>query len=239
MCKALDDECLTATSNHNSSTKKRVRFRAADIHEFEKVEHDHHLDVWYSREEYHLMKLEIGEVVQAKQNGDVRCLDPNWFCWRGLEFLKLEEHVPSRKERRQRFAQHVLVFQTAVTRKTNKSLELPQPQQSEEMIRSFCLKLSQTAKETALGLAGRDEVEARTVYQECHLIYQGSDGRDRTMFGTHPPTLCRSSAATTNSGYSYAWEETGYFEDVFSYPTVFFRAIQSVGTAALLATRVR
>ena len=100
-----------------------------------------------------------------------------------------------------------------------------------ELIRAFCTRVSAGAKQKAQELAADDEAAALNVYQECHLIYQ-VDGEDRSMFGSQPPSLCR----------SQQWQDmdetaAGYFNDIFNNVTPLFKAIQSMGSAAMLAAR--
>ena len=231
MCKAIDDcnalsKAASLEGKPALATKKRVRFHAADFYEFEKVVEEKE-DVWYNRHDFQQIRADIAEVVQAKANNDERCLDENWYCFRGLEFLKLDDTL-SRKERRQRYSRHVLVYQAVTWRMTKDNSEL---------LRAFCTKLSQGGKQRALQLAAEDEAEARSVYQECHLIYQ-VDGEDRTMFGSHTPSLCRKQESQWEDLDEDESSSSGYFNDVFGYTSI-FRAIQTMGNAALQAARVQ
>lgn len=227
MCKPID-ECDTprreATQLHHppalkNNKKKRVRFRAADIIEFERVTAPKEKQsVWYNREEFQEIRAEIGEVVKARAANDWRVNDEDFYCLRGLEFLKLDHNTPSRKERRLRYAKNVLVYQVVVNRKKVSK---------EEAIRDFCTKLSQAATQRAQALASLDETDARQVYLECRLIYQ-VDGKDMNMFGANRSSLCRRQS-----------EDYSPLQEVFSYDSL-IRVITTMRSSSttLFATRV-
>jgi len=230
MCKAIDfplDAASTAAHpslKNNNNKKKRVRFRASSIIEFEKVTHPPEKEaVWYNRKEFEDIRAEIGRVVQARADG---FQDEDFNCFRGLEFLKLG-NSPSRKERRLLYSRHVLVYQQVTERKLT-------TEEPADLIGAFCTKMSQHAKESALSFASGDESEARRVYHECHLLYR-VNGNDECMFGDADR---RSSLCRKHSSEVRVFGIGNPLPEVFSYNGL-CRVIQNVrDNTNLFATRV-
>lgn len=202
MCKAIDCPLDAATAaatlppqqTKSSNKKKRVRFRASSIIEFEKVTDLPQKEaVWYNAKEFQEIRAEIGQVIEARNNGYD---DEDLYCFRGLEFLKLDSSL-SRKERRQLYSKHVLCYQQA-------TWEVDTEEEPADLIGAFCTKMSQNSKERAVSFASGDESAARRVYQECHLLYR-ANGKDECMFGdsSRRSSLCRNHCSERQGLTSY------------------------------------
>lgn len=182
MCKPIDEP-----QQYRSAPpirKKRVRFGSGNTVEIEKVvAPDERNSVWYNRQDFQDIRFEIGQVVQAHSLRDCRLRDDDFYCFRGLEFLKLDSKSPSRKELRLCFAKNVLLFQCMSSLNSDKSSSGADNDHGRALaLGAYCSKLSQDAKLRAQCLASSDEAEARHVYHECRLLYQ-VNGKEMRMFG--------------------------------------------------------
>lgn len=229
MCKPIDcplDAAAAATlPPQTKKQKKRVGFGASSILEFERVTQPLEKEaVWYNAREFQEIRNEIGQVVQARNDGYE---DEDFYCFRGLEFLKLDDS-PSRKERRQLYSRHVLCYQQATR-------EVHTEEEPADLIGAFCTKISQNAKERALDFACGDETEARRVYHECHLLYR-ANGKDECMFGdsSRRSSLCRNHCSEGQGLVSYI---SNPLPEVLSYNGL-CRVFQTVKDSSnLFATR--
>ena len=257
MCKVIDDATASSSSHHPLVTaalqqqqrqqqqrqqrRKRVRFGTEnETFELPTISLEEKYDRWYSRQDFQDIRWEIGAVVKGKalgldkrfaknQNNNKSLWDApdNIYCYRGLEFLKLDPHStePSRKQRRSSFVRNVLVFQQVMNRRKQSS-------QVEQALGAYCTKMSLGAQERARCLASQDEREARQVYHECHLIYATKSGQEVSMFpctwatgsdgGVPRSSMCRNQAFPDRTAPS--------FHDVVS------RVFGGVGGMGLFAT---
>jgi hypothetical protein len=198
MCKPIDEplQCRTTPSIR----KKRVRFGSGNnnnnnnnnIIEFERVsDPDERYSVWYNRQDFQNIRHEIGQVIQARASRDWRLKDDDVYCFRGLEFLKLDANTPSRKELRICFVKNVLLFQCMSSLSDDIEDDNDNDDGRDLALGAYCAKLSQGAKVRALWLASLDDAEARQVYHECRLLYQ-VNGKEMRMFA---PTCSLQAAA--------------------------------------------
>ncbi|CAB9510245.1 expressed unknown protein [Seminavis robusta] len=201
MCKPLDDpQCATGTPNAALLTQqqeasataatatttgrnrtRKVRFGVSNIVQVARIgeDEDEKQSVWYNRQDFCLIRQEIGQVVEARAAKDWRCKDEDFYCVRGLEFLKLDEHTPSRKERRLCFAKNVMIFQCMSKNASCSSKKKSKGR--EQALAAYCARLSNEARSRARRWGVFDEEEARQVFYECRLIYH-LNGKEFRMF---------------------------------------------------------
>jgi hypothetical protein len=196
MCKPIDEllQCRTTPSIR----KRRVRFGNGNnnnIVEIERVsDPDERNSIWYNREDFQNIRHEIGQLVQARSSRDWRLKDDDFYCFRGLEFLKVDPNSPSRKELRSCFVKNVLLFQCMSSLSDNNNNDIENDDGRDQALGAYCAKLSQGAKVRAQWLASSDDAEARQVYHECRLLYQ-VNGKEMRMFA---PTCSLQAAARSN-----------------------------------------
>jgi len=109
-----------------AGSNRRVHFGAHSFHEIERISDPQEKDaVWYTHHDYQAMRSEIGAVLNHMEHmvqmdyfvsayyedAEERVSDNPLDCFRGLEFIKLSDDEPSRKERRMDFVKSVLLFQ--------------------------------------------------------------------------------------------------------------------------------
>jgi len=214
MCKAIDDATTAArTSNtvrqplvapkdhqeqqpsppHQQTRKRKVRFSLDNkTLQLPPISAEEKAQRWYNGNAYQEMRWEIGAIVKGKALSldlfHQKDSPDNIYCYRGLEFLKLDPQStePSRKERRALYVKNTLVYQQVMNPKQATAMS------ADEALGIYCARMSKAAQKRAHELAGCDEEEARRIYHDCHLMYfDAKHNQEFTMFSSKRSSLCR------------------------------------------------